>query len=61
MALASSGRETRSCRSKTIIRSSGKSGENYGIAAEKGVGVFNGDMGIVREINTFAEILTVGV
>ena len=32
---------------------------NYGIAAEKGVGVFNGDMGIVREINTFAEILTV--
>ena len=32
---------------------------NYGIAAEKGVGVFNGDMGIIREINTFAEILTV--
>ena len=25
----------------------------YGIAVEKGVGVFNGDMGIVEEINTF--------
>lgn len=31
----------------------------YGIAVEKGVGVFNGDMGIVEEINTFAETLTV--
>ena len=26
---------------------------------EKGVGVFNGDTGILREINTFAETLTV--
>lgn len=31
----------------------------YGIAVEKGTGVFNGDMGIIREINTFAELLTV--
>lgn len=31
----------------------------YGIAVEKEVGVFNGDMGIVEEINTFAETLTV--
>lgn len=31
----------------------------YGIPAEKGVGVFNGDTGILREINTFAETLTV--
>lgn len=31
----------------------------YGIPVEKGVGVFNGDMGIVEEINTFAEIMTV--
>lgn len=31
----------------------------YGIAVEKGVGVFNGDMGIVREINSYAEMLTV--
>ena len=31
----------------------------YGIAVEKGVGVFNGDMGIIEEINTFAETLTV--
>ena len=31
----------------------------YGIPVEKGVGVFNGAMGIVEEINTFAEIMTV--
>ena len=30
-----------------------------GLAVEEGVGVFNGDMGIVSQINTFAEILTV--
>ena len=31
----------------------------YGIAVDIGVGVFNGDMGIIEEINTFAETLTV--
>lgn len=31
----------------------------YGIVVDKGVGVFNGDMGIIEEINTFAETLTV--
>lgn len=31
----------------------------YGIPVEKGVGVFNGDTGILRGINTFAETLTV--
>lgn len=31
----------------------------YGIPVEKGVGVFNGDMGIVHEINTYAETMTV--
>ena len=31
----------------------------YGIAVEKGTGIFNGDMGIVREINTYAEMMTV--
>ncbi len=31
----------------------------YGIPMEKGLGVFNGDMGIVREINSFAETLSV--
>ena len=31
----------------------------YGIAVEKGTGVFNGDCGIVREINLFAELVTV--
>ena len=30
-----------------------------GIRIEKGVGVFNGDTGIIREINTFAETMTV--
>ena len=32
---------------------------NYGIPVEKGVGVFNGDTGIIREINSFAEMMTV--
>ena len=31
----------------------------YGIPMEKGLGVFNGDMGIIQEINQFAETLTV--
>lgn len=31
----------------------------YGIPVEEGVGVFNGDVGIIREINEFAELLTV--
>ena len=31
----------------------------YGIPVEKGVGVFNGDTGILKEINEFAEIATV--
>ena len=31
----------------------------YGIPVEKGLGVFNGDMGIIREINTYAELATV--
>lgn len=31
----------------------------FGIALETGLGVFNGDMGIIRSINTFAEELTV--
>lgn len=31
----------------------------YGIAVDRGLGVFNGDMGIVRAINTFSEEVTV--
>ncbi len=31
----------------------------YGIPIEKGMGVFNGDMGIVKEINAFSETLSV--
>ena len=31
----------------------------YGIPVERGLGVFNGDMGIVRELNEYAEVLTV--
>ena len=31
----------------------------YGIPIDKGVGVFNGDTGIVKEINLFAEQMTV--
>lgn len=31
----------------------------YDIAAERGLGVFNGDLGIVHQINPYAELLTV--
>ena len=31
----------------------------YGIPVDKGAGIFNGDVGIIREINEFAELLTV--
>ena len=31
----------------------------YGVVAEKGLGIFNGDMGIIREINTYSERMTV--
>lgn len=31
----------------------------YGIPMDKGTGVYNGDMGIVREINAFSELVTV--
>lgn len=31
----------------------------YGITIESGTGVFNGDMGVIREINLFAELVTV--
>ena len=31
----------------------------YGIPIDKGSGVFNGDMGVIREINEYAELLTV--
>lgn len=31
----------------------------YGIPMEKGTGIYNGDIGIIREINSFAELVTV--
>ncbi len=31
----------------------------YGIPTERGAGIFNGDVGIIREINEYAELLTV--
>ncbi|MBS6644510.1 MAG: ATP-dependent RecD-like DNA helicase [Clostridiaceae bacterium] len=31
----------------------------YGIPVDKGTGIFNGDIGVVREINEFAELITV--
>lgn len=31
----------------------------YGFAVDKGMGVFNGDMGIIREINEYTETLTI--
>ncbi len=32
---------------------------SYGIPLDTGVGIFNGDMGVIRELNVFAESLTV--
>ena len=32
---------------------------SHGIVSDSGMGVFNGDIGIIREINTFAEEMTV--
>ena len=52
-------RETRLCRFGTTISWNGKSGGKYGIPVEEGVGVFNGDTGILKEINEFAETATV--
>ena len=31
----------------------------FGLSIEKGMGIFNGDMGIIREINDFAEMMTI--
>lgn len=31
----------------------------YGLCVDKGTGIFNGDMGIIEEINTFAEMMTI--
>ena len=31
----------------------------YGLTIDKGTGVFNGDMGVIREINDYTEIVTV--
>ena len=31
----------------------------YGIPTDKGTGIYNGDMGIIREINQFSELVTV--
>lgn len=31
----------------------------YGIPTDKGAGIFNGDVGVIREINEYAELLTV--
>ncbi len=31
----------------------------YGFAVEKGLGVFNGDMGRIRQINEYAEMMTI--
>lgn len=36
-----------------------ESRNRFGIAVDRGLGVFNGDMGLIRSINSFAEELTV--
>ena len=36
-----------------------KSCNKYGIAFDGGTGIFNGDLGVIKEINNFAELMTV--
>ncbi len=36
-----------------------ESKSRYGITAESGTGIFNGDTGVIKEINLFAELVTV--
>ena len=33
----------------------------YGIPVDKGEGVFNGDMGVIRQVNAFSETLDGGI
>ncbi len=49
----------RSCRSKNNYQLAWEVRNRYGIPVKTGEGVFNGDIGIVREINHFAETLEV--
>ena len=44
---------------KNNYQSEWETRNRYGIPVDSGAGVFNGDIGIIREINTFAEELTV--
>ena len=34
-----------------MINWNGKSGTRFGLTVDKGMGVFNGDMGVISEIN----------
>ena len=50
---------TRLCKSKTIHQLIWEIKSIFGITVQTGTGVFNGDAGIIREINPFAEYMTV--
>ena len=52
-------RATRSCRSKNNYQLEWEIVGRYNIPIDKGLGVFNGDMGRIREINDTAATLTV--
>lgn len=48
----------KSCRPRTTI-SWREIRTKFGLTVDKGMGIFNGDMGIITEINDFAETMTV--
>ena len=54
-----SGKAIKSCRSKNNYQLEWEIRSKYGLCIDKGTGVFNGDTGIIEEINDFAETITV--
>ena len=51
--------EIRSCRRKINYQLEWEIATKYGLVVDKGVGVFNGDIGIVTAIHTYDETVEV--
>lgn len=59
MAKSHSVREIKLCRIKNNYQTEWEKKSKYGVTYDAGSGVFNGDTGIITEINTFMEQVTV--
>ena len=55
MAALCSVRGIKLCRSKNNYQLAWEIRTKFGLTVDKGLGIFNGDMGIIRQINDFAE------